>query len=155
MAAAIMTLRRLRPAAALLLLAACGDSTPPATPDATTNTDATSEASTNNPGRARVRVTFAGTPPAGTQLQLAASREMMLMGVPAAFAIVNSPMSPATAEISFSAPGTYWISANLNAPPVAFGAPGPEDRIGVTSMPVTIRAGEVTEVSLEILDRDR
>lgn len=147
--------RRLLPLSFLVLLSACGDSTPTPAPDATTMADAAADGTTGGSGRARVRVTFSGTPPAGTQLQLAASREMTLMGIPVAFSIVNDPMSPATSEITFSAPGTYWISANLNAPPVTFGAPGPEDRTGVSAMPITIRAGEVTDVSVEILDRDR
>ena len=151
-----MNLRRLLPTSLFVFLSACGDSTPTPTPDATTMADASADSTTmGGSGRARVRVTFSGMAPAGTQLQLAASREMMLMGIPVAFSIVNDPVSPATSEITFSTPGTYWISANLNAPPVTFGAPGPEDRTGVSAMPITIRAGEVTDVTVEILDRDR
>jgi hypothetical protein len=146
---------------------ACGDSTPSSTTDATVETGvdasrsetsvandiATSNDAATGGGRVRVRVEFAGTAVMGSQLQLAGSREMMLMGFPAGFAVVDNPTFPATAELPFSTPGTYWISANLNAPPVSF-MPGPEDRIGVSSMPVMVRAGETSEITVTILDRD-
>lgn len=142
-------------------LAACGDSSPTAA-DATVDnaTDARADAVTSDMpsggnGRARVTVNYMGAVTPGSQLQLAASREMVLAGFPAAFAVVDMPTFPATSTISFGMPGTYYLSVNLNAPPVSFGPPGPEDRVAVTAMPVTIRAGETTDVTLDILDRDR
>jgi hypothetical protein len=156
-----------KPTATLIFLSsifqACGDSTPSPGADATVESSVVVDASrpetsmstdaTGGGGRVRVRVEFAGTVAMGSQLQLAGSREMMLMGFPAGFAVVDNPTFPATAELPFSTPGTYWISANLNAPPVSF-MPGPEDRIGVSSMPVVVRAGETSEITVTILNRD-
>lgn len=139
------------------VIPACGDSSP-STADATVADAAdaaTADMPTSGNGRARVTVNYTGPVTPGSQLQLAASREMVLAGFPAAFAVVDMPTFPAMSTITFSTPGTYYISVNLNAPPVAFGPPGPEDRVAVTAMPVTIRAGETANVSVDILDRDR
>jgi hypothetical protein len=105
-------------------------------------------------GRVRVRVTYGGRVMTGAQLQLAASRTMVLAGFPDSFAIVEDPVFPATGELVFATPGMYWISVNLNAPPVEF-RPGAEDRVGVSTMAVDVRLGVTTDVTVDLLDRDQ
>ena len=86
-------------------------------------------------------------------LQLVATTAPTLGGAPDSFALVEGTTFPASGELVFGAPGTFYVFAFLNAPP-AEAVPGPEDRVARSPMPVSVALGTTQEVAIEILDRD-
>jgi len=150
-----------RPVAPLLLLSAllgCGSEAPTQTArdaglDGAVAADGAGTDRPTSPGTGlvRVRVTYGGRVMTNAQLQLSASAERMSTAPPTAYAVVKDPTFPASGELVFAAAGMYWVSANLNAPPVLF-VPGPEDRVGAAATAVDVRLGATQDVTIELRD---
>lgn len=149
------TLRSIPPLLLLCALLGCGSEAPsPTAGDAGRDGVVVGDLPTSgNTGRVRVRVTYGGQVMTNAQLQISASRERMSTAPPEGYAVVKDPTFPASGELVFATAGSYWVTANLNAPPVLF-QPGPEDRVGATAAAVDVRLGATQDVTIELLDRD-
>jgi len=103
-------------------------------------------------GSVRATIRYSGT--VQGQLSVGAFRENPpKTKPPVAFDTSKTPSFPYEASLRGIEPGTYWIIAVLDLPPLSPGnvVPGPEDLLG-TSEPIQVTGNDALQVEVTIAD---